>query len=128
MTRKGDEGRGMAAISYGEVPNNLRSVDFRMGEPNKVTPYNLRKQEHTQGIETSQYLEEKKPNSIPLVAASENGEAQTSSFRRGVVRYCRRIYTRKVTKVFVSRNSWEAVPQRVIVPYTKTKTLFRQYS
>ena len=31
----------------------------------------------TQGSETSQYLEEKKPNSISLVAASETEEAQT---------------------------------------------------
>ena len=29
----------------------------------------------TQGTETSQYLEEKKENSIPLVAASERGTA-----------------------------------------------------
>ena len=30
----------------------------------------------TQGSETSQYLEEKKSNEIPLVAASERGRAQ----------------------------------------------------
>ena len=27
---KGDEGRGVAAICFGEVPSNLRSGDFRM--------------------------------------------------------------------------------------------------
>ena len=31
----------------------------------------------TQGTETSKYLEEKKEKSIPLVAASEKGGAQT---------------------------------------------------
>ncbi len=31
----------------------------------------------TRGSETSQYLEEKKSNEIPLVAASEGGGAQT---------------------------------------------------
>ena len=42
-----------------------------------VTP----KGEPTQGIETSQYLEEEKSNEIPQVAASERGRAQTKAFR-----------------------------------------------
>ncbi len=33
--------------------------------------------ERTEGSETSQYLEEKKENSIPLVVASERGRGQT---------------------------------------------------
>ena len=33
LTLKGDEGRGLAAISFGEVPSNLRSEDVRMGQP-----------------------------------------------------------------------------------------------
>lgn len=33
MTSKGDEGRGVAAISFGEALSNLRSEDFRMGKP-----------------------------------------------------------------------------------------------
>ena len=42
----------------------------------------------TQGSETSQYLEENKLKSIPLVAASEKGEAQTSCRKtRRVVRH-----------------------------------------
>ena len=32
---------------------------------------------YTQGTETSHYLQEEKENSIPLVAASETGKAQT---------------------------------------------------
>jgi len=36
LTEKGDEGRGVAAISFGEVRSNLWSGDFRMGKPNWV--------------------------------------------------------------------------------------------
>jgi len=32
-TQDGDEGRGVAAISLGEVLSNLWSGDFRMGKP-----------------------------------------------------------------------------------------------
>ena len=35
----------------------------------------------TQGTETSKYLEEKKEKSIPVVAASEVGRAQTGTSR-----------------------------------------------
>ena len=35
---KGDEGRGVSAISLGEVASNLRSGDFRMGKPNLANP------------------------------------------------------------------------------------------
>ena len=53
-----------------------RSGDFRMGKPGGGhTPSPER--EPTQGTETSKYLEEKKSNEIPLVAASERGRAQT---------------------------------------------------
>jgi hypothetical protein len=38
--------------------------------------------EGTQGTETSKYLEEKKETSIPPVAASEKGIAQTVSYGR----------------------------------------------
>jgi hypothetical protein len=33
LTLKSDEGRSVAAISFGEVPSNLRSGDLRMGKP-----------------------------------------------------------------------------------------------
>ncbi len=33
LTLEDDEGRGVAAISFGEVPSNLRSGDLRMGKP-----------------------------------------------------------------------------------------------
>ena len=35
--QKGDEGRGVAAIRFGEVPNNLRSGDVRIGKPYRAT-------------------------------------------------------------------------------------------
>ena len=64
---KSDEGRGLAAISLGEVSSNLRSGDFRMGKPTSVNrSYGMFKHaEHTQGSETSQYLEEKRTIVIP---------------------------------------------------------------
>jgi len=33
LAPEGDEGRGQTAISHGELSNELRSVDFRMGQP-----------------------------------------------------------------------------------------------
>ena len=84
LTEEGDEGRGLAAISFGEVPSNLRSGDFRMGQPVEANPLHFRRngrQEQTLGSETSQYQEEKRPTGIPLVAASETGEAQTQPLR-----------------------------------------------
>ena len=41
LTLKGDEGRGVAAIRFGEVPNNLRSGDVRIGKPHWVNPNGL---------------------------------------------------------------------------------------
>ena len=80
LTEEGDEGRGLAAISFGEVLNNLRSGDFRMGQPYQANPDNPalnRCGKQTLGSETSQYQEEKRPIGIPLIAASETGKAQT---------------------------------------------------
>ena len=80
LTEEGDEGRSLAAIRFGEVPSNLRSGDFRIGQPSRV---NLDCAAHKQcssqttGSETSQYREEKRTIVIPLVAASETGTAQT---------------------------------------------------
>jgi len=36
LTSNSDEGRGVAAISFGEVLSNLWSRDFRMGKPRIV--------------------------------------------------------------------------------------------
>ncbi len=66
--------------------------------------------ERTEGSETSQYLEEKKENSIPPVVASERGRGQTvRGNSAGVVgphlglRPCR-------------RTVWKGGPQRVRAP------------
>ena len=74
----------------GETPRGAvstqRSGDIRMGEPNTGNAV-LSIHEHivyekkTQGIETSQYLEEKKITMIPRVVASEIGKAQTDQSR-----------------------------------------------
>ena len=85
LTLKGDEGRGVAAICFGEVLSNLRSGDLRMGQPYRVTLDNVqvkRLHEQTSGSKTFQYREEKRPIGIPLVAASETGEAQTQPQNR----------------------------------------------
>ena len=84
LTEEGDEGRGLAAIRFGEVLCNLRSGDFRMGQPYRVILDNTRVKrtgEQTLGSKTFQYQEEKRPTGIPLVAASETGEAQTQPLK-----------------------------------------------
>ena len=60
-----------------------------MGKPTCCEQRVLRQGEGTQGTETSQYLEEKKETSIPVVAASERGRAQTAGF---ILRGCRTSY------------------------------------
>jgi hypothetical protein len=58
-----------------------------MGQPSgSHIPLSLEREKPTQGIETSQYLEEEKSNEIAQVAASERAGAQTRPFRgSGVV-------------------------------------------
>ena len=72
----------MAAISHGELPTKLRSVDIRMRKLTAAVTAVLRSEhigpvEGTRGIETSQYPEERKATATPLVAASEEGRGQT---------------------------------------------------
>src|SRR5688572_20030065 len=62
-------------------------MNVRMGQPSgsdiPLSPFG---EKPTQGIETSQYLEEEKSNEIAQVAASERARAQTGPFRgSGVV-------------------------------------------
>ena len=59
--------------------NNLKSEDFRMGEPplsnvKGLSPECIGWIETTEGSDTSQYLQEKKTIVILLVAASEKGK------------------------------------------------------
>lgn len=86
LTQSSDEGRGITAISDGEVYNNLRPVDLRMRKLCMINSYNFASNSimRTLGSETSQYQEEKKQICISLVAASENEEAQTAvAIQRG---------------------------------------------
>ena len=58
-----------------------------MGQPYRVTLDNSvvkRHREQTSGSKTFQYREEKRPTGIPLVAASETGEAQTQPQNRTI--------------------------------------------
>jgi hypothetical protein len=41
LARKGDEGRGVAAIRFGEVPSNLRSEDVRMRKLREINSHDL---------------------------------------------------------------------------------------
>ena len=61
-----------------------------MGQPYQVTLDNAsvkHRSEQTLGSKTFQYQEEKRPTGIPLVAASETGEAQTQPQNRIVHSY-----------------------------------------
>ena len=60
--------------------NNLRPGDLRMGQPGTGNTVSLLSEyigqaERTEGIETSQYLQEKKATAISSVAASEREKA-----------------------------------------------------
>ena len=67
----------------------------------------------TRRTETSKYPEEKKSTEIPLVAASERGEAQTGRVRLtgvvgpGIV---------KLPIARVGERPWKGRPKRVIAP------------
>ncbi len=56
--------------------NNLRSADFRMGQPATLKAWRIAQ---TRRTETSKYPEEKKTIVISLVAASEKEIAQTNN-------------------------------------------------
>ena len=82
---RGDEGRGVTAISLGEVSSNLWSGDFRMGKPVPMINRETSFSEFTPSETRSEPAEVKhlskrrkiKKLFIPLVAASEKGRAQT---------------------------------------------------
>ena len=64
--------------------------------------------EATRGTETSKYPEEKKETSIPQVAASERGRAQTTV-------YCG-VVDRSERAACIAEDAWNGVPQGVKVP------------
>ena len=64
---------------------------------------------HTRGTETSKYPEEEKETSIPLVAASETGRAQT---KRLASWGCRTLYT-ELQKDGLDEPFWKGRPEKV---------------
>jgi hypothetical protein len=70
-----------AAISCGEEHASCDPQISEWGNPASVMTRHSFRGEPTQGTETSKYLQEKKSNEIPQVAASERGRAQTEVFR-----------------------------------------------
>ena len=108
-----------------------------MGQPYQVTLDNSqlkRLGEQTSGSKTFQYREEKRPIGIPLVAASETGKAQTQPQNRSA-KVLQRDFGDggyKATALAIGRVKkcldrgicWEAEPQRVIAPYSKSKHLY----
>ena len=63
----------------------------------------------TRGTETSKYPEEEKQTSIPPVAASETGRAQTG---RLAFRGCRTLYT-ELQKSELDEATWKGPPEQV---------------
>ena len=101
--------------------NNLRSGDFRMGEPSTGHAV-LRPDEYivwfepTRGSETSEYPQEKKVITISSVAASERETAQTVLYVKARVRCASGVVglsltgirtCQGVTKQTVSRIAWK---------------------
>jgi hypothetical protein len=77
-----DEGRSKLRKAPVSRKQALSAGDIRMGQPGgrhgpPPAPEHIRCVEGTRGTETSQYPEEEKEVSIPRVAASERGRAQT---------------------------------------------------
>ena len=67
---------------------------------------------HTRRTETSKYPEEEKETSIPLVAASETGRAQT---RKLASWGCRTLYT-ELQRNALGEATWKGLPKRVKAP------------
>ena len=75
---RGDEGRGVPAISFGEVASNLWSGDFRMGKPGSVKSGIAQSAKiGSRPGEAKHHSTQRKKEQlfIPLVVASEKGRA-----------------------------------------------------
>ena len=91
LASRGDEGRGRLRKTSGSRQTGYDPGVSEWGNPAGVMSSHLLAEfigleKRTQGSETSQYLQEEKSTEIPLVAASEEGRAQTGQIRlSGVV-------------------------------------------
>ena len=73
---RGDEGRGVAAIRFGEVPSDLWSGAFRMGKPYRVKRDNPTVSgRRTRGSKTFQYPEEKRKIFYSLSSGERKGRS-----------------------------------------------------
>ena len=72
LAGRGDEGRTRLRKASGSCQEALNR-GYPNGATHCVVMHSISKERRTQGSETSQYLEEKKSNEIPKVAASEMG-------------------------------------------------------
>ncbi len=88
LASRADEGRGMAAISFGEPRVGYDPKISEIGKPARTHLLATALRSGTRRTETSKYPQEKKENSTPSVAASEGGQAQTDTVSRvGPLRY-----------------------------------------
>ena len=115
MVSEADEGRGKAAISPAQLPNKLRrgfpNGETRPGKTGSLWIEHIDPVEGTGGTETSKYPRGKEI--IPLVAASERGEAQTGWIRpSGVVGPD----IVKLPIVWLGERPWNGRPERVRAP------------
>ena len=92
LTSSSDEGRGVAAISFGEVLSNLRSGDVRMGKPASANRSRLAQNARSLPAEVKHLIKRRNRKKcaqarIPQVAAREKGIAQTCwNFRKKILR------------------------------------------
>ena len=85
MVSRGDEGRGRLRYARVRCQTTVNPGISEWGNPLRLGNQTFSSiaecigyVKSTQRTETSQYLQERKSNETPLVAASENGIAQTS--------------------------------------------------
>ena len=113
MASGGEEGRGKLRKVAG-----IRKRETIRERPNGATrrrARHSREGEPTRGTETSQYPEEKKEKSIPPVAASEEGRAQT-----GAVSAAPGLKERREAKSIEAEANWKIAPKRVKAPYAQS--------
>ena len=92
--------------------HNRQSADVRMGQPTYGNAYvsypeSIGIEKETRGTETSKYPEEEKETSIPSVAASERGRAQTTV-------YCG-VEDHSEGKAWIAEALWNEPPKEVRV-------------
>ena len=108
LARNADEGRDKLRNALGSsmYTMNQRSLNW--------TSYYNPKGQGTQGIETSQYLQEKKSIEMLLLEAIENSKEQTES----CAVMCKRCGVARLLFIPANQceNTWNGMPQRVIAP------------